>query len=152
MHVGDGIGLASYSDNVFFIGNRGFSGEIGHISFRNGNEKICRCGKKECLECSLSTSVLREHGVEALDAPFEFLCVTAVNLYDPKNLIVGGEAVENMLLSAPEKWKNKIKQGSWMNAPENFIFYRMSDCLTSYGAALGCREELIGFITQYVCS
>ena len=108
--------------------------------------------KKECLECSLSTSVLREHGVEALDAPFEFLCVTAVNLYDPKNLIVGGEAVENMLLSAPEKWKNKIKQGSWMNAPENFIFYRMSDCLTSYGAALGCREELIGFITQYVCS
>ena len=39
-----------------------------------------------------------------------------------------------------------------MNAPENFIFYLMSDCLTSYGAALGCREELIGFITQYVCS
>ena len=151
IHVGDGIGLAAYTGNTFFAGSRGFSGEIGHVPFGSGKSLLCRCGKYGCLECSLSLKVLREQGAEKLETPFEFLCITAVNLYDPENLIVGGEAVEDMLLAAPEKWKARIKQCSWMNAPENIHFYRMHDCLTSYGAALGCRGELIGFITGHVC-
>lgn len=151
IHVGDGIGLAAYSESKFFTGKRGFSGEIGHVPFPDNAALRCRCGKMGCLECSLSLKALEEHGVEALDKPFEFLCVTAVNLFDPEYLVIGGEAVENMLFSLPEKWNERIKNSSWMNAPEKALFYRMCDCLTSYGAALGCRDELIDFITCHVC-
>lgn len=151
IHVGEGIGLAAYSGGKFFTGKRGFSGEIGHVPFGNNSECRCRCGKTGCLECSLSLKVLKEQGAEALDKPFEFLCVTAVNIFDPEYLVIGGETVENMLFSMPEKWDARIKNSSWMNAPEKTLFYRMCDCLTSYGAALGCRDELIDFITCHVC-
>ena len=151
IHVGEGVGLASYSEGKFFTGSRGFSGEIGHIPFAGNPDAVCRCGKKGCLECSLSLSVLHKQGVAALHDPMVFLGVAAVNLYDPEYLVIGGEAVEEMFSVDEEYWKCKLRAGSWLNAPENILFYRMNDCLTSYGAALGCRKELVDMITESVC-
>ena len=143
LHVGEGIGLAAGDNGVFYRGSRGFSGEIGHIPYGSGAGNICRCGKTDCLECSLSLPALRQNGKEALERPLEFLCVTAVNLFDPECLAVGGEAVEEMLSGAKEYWERKISSSSWLNAPQRMLFYKMSDCMGSFGAALGCRSFLI---------
>lgn len=151
IHVGEGIGLAACTQGEFFSGKRGFSGEIGHIPFGSNNSAVCRCGKKGCLECSLSLEALKKYGVSSLAEPFTFLCVTAVNLFDPEYLVVGGEAVEEMIFSNSAHWQQTIRSGAWMQAPENILFYRMDDCLTSFGAALGCRRELVDFITLNVC-
>ena len=144
----NGIGLASYSGEGFFSGSRGFSGEIGHIPYENNSSRICRCGKKGCLECFLSLDVCEKYGAGAIADPFEFLAVTSVNLFDPEYLVAGGEAIEKMLSDAPEIWQKRIKNSTWMNAPEAFLFYRMKDCCPSYGAALGCRSDLITAIVS----
>lgn len=143
LHVENGIGLASYSGEDFFTGNRGFSGEIGHIPYENNSSRVCRCGKKGCLECFLSLDIYEKQGAAAIADPFEFLAVTSVNLFDPEYLVAGGVAIEQMLHREPDAWQSRIRNATWMNAPQSLLFYRMEDCQTSYGAALGCRGDLI---------
>lgn len=149
LHIGKGIGLASCGGDGFFTGSRGFSGEIGHIPYHNGKDMICRCGKTNCLECSLNSGIVQKNGTGAIRKPFEFLTVTAVNLFDPELLAVGGEAVEKMLADDPQKWQDTIRNSAWMDAPHEFLFYQMTDCITSYGAALGCRSSMLDMISAY---
>ncbi|MBE8722360.1 ROK family transcriptional regulator [Sphingobacterium pedocola] len=44
-----GIGLGIISNGTIYMGNDGFSGEMGHIVFVEDGE-LCYCGKRGCLE------------------------------------------------------------------------------------------------------
>ncbi|ALI98456.1 ROK family transcriptional regulator [Rufibacter tibetensis] len=44
-----GIGMGMIINNQLFYGKSGYSGEFGHIPMFQ-NEKMCKCGKKGCLE------------------------------------------------------------------------------------------------------
>ncbi len=52
-----GLGMGMILDGKLYYGKSGFSGEIGHFPFLD-NDKICRCGKKGCLETGASGTAL----------------------------------------------------------------------------------------------
>src|SRR5690606_25453235 len=53
LNLDDGLGMGIMFDGQLYYGKSGFAGEVGHIPFF-GNEIICQCGKKGCLETEAS--------------------------------------------------------------------------------------------------
>lgn len=47
--IGTGIGAGIVCDNDLYRGSKGSAGDIGHISI-DGEEKLCPCGNRGCLE------------------------------------------------------------------------------------------------------
>jgi predicted NBD/HSP70 family sugar kinase len=66
--VGTGIGCGIITDGRIHRGAQGAAGDIGHIHVP-GNEVICRCGNRGCLEAvaggGAMASRLRSQGIEA---------------------------------------------------------------------------------------
>ncbi|MEI5986320.1 MULTISPECIES: ROK family protein [Sphingobacterium] len=58
-----GIGLGIIADGKIYSGKNGFSGEMGHISFKEEGE-LCYCGKRGCLETIVSGSALVKQAKE----------------------------------------------------------------------------------------
>lgn len=157
-HIGEGLGMTVHYDGAYHEGSRGFAGEIGHIPCppAPGFPAVrCACGQTGCLETCLSLrglrmfagkkfgerseTLLKKHSEECYEFLRPYLIqlgVTAVNLYDPKLLIFGGEAVEPFLDGANMLLKD-IQDKSWLHGPEKLLPYRMSECNASLGAALG---------------
>ena len=48
LHLGRGIAIGIVMEGKLYYGKSGFAGEFGHIPFFD-NEKICACGKIQCL-------------------------------------------------------------------------------------------------------
>lgn len=60
VNVSWGIAIGIIINGELYFGNSGFSGEFGHVRAYD-NEKLCRCGKKGCLETEVSgMALLRE--------------------------------------------------------------------------------------------
>jgi predicted NBD/HSP70 family sugar kinase len=55
--VNNGIGAGLLINGQLFQGDNGYAGEIGHVSIP-GNEQVCRCGKRGCLETIASTQAI----------------------------------------------------------------------------------------------
>ncbi|GAA4917525.1 ROK family protein [Mucilaginibacter defluvii] len=62
LNLGWGIGLGMILDNKVFRGHSGLAGEFSHISLVN-NGKICKCGKRGCLETDSSLIAITENAV-----------------------------------------------------------------------------------------
>ncbi|MBC3542080.1 ROK family transcriptional regulator [Rufibacter sediminis] len=62
-----GIGVGMILNNQLFYGKSGYSGEFGHIPLFQ-NEKMCKCGKKGCLETEASGWALVEMFKESMQA------------------------------------------------------------------------------------
>ena len=118
--IGTGIAGAHVVDGVAFAGAHGAAGEIGHIVVRPGGPK-CGCGVQGCLESVASAAAIgrtyaERTGIaataaqvagraaadepaavglwaEAVDALADGLH-TAVTLYDPEVVVVGGGLAE----------------------------------------------------------
>ncbi len=57
INIDHGIGLGMMIGGKLYYGKTGFSGEFGHIPLF-GNEILCHCGKKGCLETEASGNTL----------------------------------------------------------------------------------------------
>ena len=129
-----GIGMGILTDNQHLMGARGFSGEIGHCKFVPGAQDLCNCGQKGCLEAIASgTNVVRQYaertGKRSRD--FSFVDVlerarrgdavalsiferagraigsalsTAISLFDPEIVILGGDLITAEDLMLPIIW------------------------------------------------
>lgn len=146
-----------------------FAGEIGHIqcSDPSGFSAVCcACGKTGCLENYLSlrglkmfagnrfgrfnATLLKKHPAGFYEFLHPYLIqmgVTAVNLFDPKLVILGGETVEPFLGEADFLLED-IRSQSWMSGPDKLITYKMADCDTALGAALGTVNTAIHTISR----
>ncbi len=49
IYAGSGVGAGIVIDGQIFVGERGFSGEIGHCQVQD-NGPLCGCGRRGCLE------------------------------------------------------------------------------------------------------
>lgn len=67
LNLGRGIGVGTMFDGKLYYGKTGFAGEFGHIPLF-GNEIMCHCGKKGCLETEASGIALEKIFVERLKA------------------------------------------------------------------------------------
>ncbi|MBD1428357.1 MULTISPECIES: ROK family protein [Sphingobacterium] len=62
-----GVGLGILINNKIFKGHKGFAGEFSHIPLADSN-KLCRCGKKGCLEVEASLQTAIDYIEERLNA------------------------------------------------------------------------------------
>lgn len=117
-----GIGLGVMVNNVFLTGHSGFAGEIGHIPVMVQG-KLCRCGRRGCLETVASEWALIERVSEGLGRKVDFdevislaqqedklvrselnrLCkylsiavAHVVNLYDPECVFTSGRLFDRL--------------------------------------------------------
>lgn len=142
-HIGDGVGLTACRNGIFDGGAHGFAGEIGHIPYPPGG--------KTCLEQILSLRGLCDCASADTDIAkrWEFLrphllwaCVAALNLFDPEELILGGEAIEGCERFFPELTAS-LQAEAWVDLPRNIRFYKMKDCDTAWGAAFSPLRHLM---------
>lgn len=132
VNIGTGIGGGIISGGKLLRGWKNLAGEIGHMTV-NPDGAVCTCGRKGCLEALASGSYigkkaserlgrtatseevfsLAEQGdqialqvlAEAIDA-LSFAIGSAVNLFNPKRVILGGgvaEAPKELLLEPLRK-------------------------------------------------
>jgi N-acetylglucosamine repressor len=64
--VGEGVGAGIVVDGRLYRGARGAAGEIGHLRL-DGDDILCRCGGRGCLEAVSSDGAVRRYLAEALE-------------------------------------------------------------------------------------
>ncbi|QEH08148.1 allose kinase [Histophilus somni] len=114
VYLGTGMGFSIWNQGKLFIGGHGVAGELGHIPY--GDEHLqCGCGNMGCLETNCSGTALRKwYDKQQANYPLEQLfdraiqekfiqnylikvakaISTAVNLFDPHTLILGGGVID----------------------------------------------------------
>lgn len=104
VNIGDGLSAGVILSDNLVKGNKGFSGEIGHITLHTRGATLCNCGNRGCLEtvCSL-TALLRKIEVEM---PFVDEQDPAKQFYLQRQCIGVRELQE--LLPRNSKYLNKI--------------------------------------------
>ena len=92
VNVSWGLGLGIIVGGQLYYGKSGFSGEFGHIP-AFGNEILCHCGKKGCLETEASGLALHRKFLEKLHSGHSSL-LTQKNGYDPKAPVSLNDIIE----------------------------------------------------------
>lgn len=64
-----GVGCALMSRGRLVIGERFAAGEIGHVRVA-GEGRLCRCGRRDCLECYCSAGAILGEARRRLGSPF----------------------------------------------------------------------------------
>lgn len=70
--LGTGVGSGIVVNGNVVYGYDGFAGELGHVTIRRENGRICGCGKRGCLETYASATGVARSAVEILESTKEF--------------------------------------------------------------------------------
>ena len=92
VNVSWGLGLGIIVGGQLYYGKSGFSGEFGHIP-AFGNEILCHCGKKGCLETEASGLALHRKFLEKLHSGHSSL-LTQKSGYNPNAHISLNDIIE----------------------------------------------------------
>ena len=92
VNVSWGLGLGIIVGGQLYYGKSGFSGEFGHIP-AFGNEILCHCGKKGCLETEASGLALHRKFLEKLHSGHSSL-LTQKSGYNPNAPISLNDIIE----------------------------------------------------------
>jgi len=92
VNVSWGLGLGIIVGGQLYYGKSGFSGEFGHIP-AFGNEILCHCGKKGCLETEASGLALHRKFLEKLHSGHSSL-LTQKSGYNPNDPISLNDIIE----------------------------------------------------------
>ena len=95
VNVSWGLGLGIIVGGQLYYGKSGFSGEFGHIP-AFGNEILCHCGKKGCLETEASGLALHRKFLEKLHSGHSSL-LTQKSGYNPNAPISLNDIIEGAL-------------------------------------------------------
>lgn len=151
-HIGERLGMAVFQNGDFLRGAHGFAGEIGHVpesteageTFENrialGALRAFAQTRKEVFPPAWTT--------ENVEIYFQFLrprlfrlLLTAMNLFDPAEIIIGGEALEPFSLQMAGFFE-ELRRHTWSGGPETFHWYAMDSCNAADGVALGALPGL----------
>lgn len=74
VNIDQGIGSGIFLNGRLFQGDKGSAGEIGHVVVEE-NGKLCRCGRRGCLETVASVSAVLEqlnmHSIDEVEAALQ---------------------------------------------------------------------------------
>ena len=96
-----GIGLGAVVNSRIYRGEKGASGEFGHITI-DPNGPQCRCGKKGCIEAFAGNiAIIREARQAALENRWNFSDPEKITINDVINASKGdSEAIRSILANA----------------------------------------------------
>lgn len=67
VRIGNGVGAAIIVNGSAVHGMHGTAGEFGHVTVDTAADRLCQCGKRGCLEATLSVPQLRDRLDRASD-------------------------------------------------------------------------------------
>lgn len=176
LDLGFGIGCAIFNNGMLHTGASFNAGEIGH-TIVNSNGKICRCGKKGCLETiasgfaivqeyrqrTSSENVINAKQVSELARGGDVIAqdiikesgkylgiatANLINLLNPKHIVVtGGLTKIGDLLLQP--MYDAIKEYAYKDSLDAVKFTNSS--LGEYGGALGAATLSMNAIFEFPC-
>ena len=69
--LGTGVGSGVVCNGQLVYGHDGFAGELGHVTIRRENGRLCGCGRKGCLEAYASATGVARSAREILTSSTE---------------------------------------------------------------------------------
>lgn len=136
--ISNGIGSGIIGHNKLFLGENGFSGEIGHTTV-DADGPLCRCGNNGCLELYVSVPRSSEQITkERLHAICKYLsigCINLINLFNPSHIFLGHKTIklgENFPKLLNESIENRYISRGYNNV--EISFSRLGDKSPIYGA------------------
>lgn len=80
--LGTGVGSGIVSNGQLVYGHDGFAGELGHVTIRREEGRLCGCGKRGCLEIYTSATGVAYTAKEYLTNRKEQSVLRSINLED----------------------------------------------------------------------
>lgn len=65
--LGTGVGSGIVANGQLLYGSNGFAGELGHVTVKRNNGRLCGCGRSGCLECYCSATGVARTAREMLE-------------------------------------------------------------------------------------
>lgn len=65
--LGTGVGSGIVTNGQLLYGSDGFAGELGHVTVKHNNGRLCGCGRSGCLECYCSATGVARTAREMLE-------------------------------------------------------------------------------------
>jgi len=167
LHIGSGISMSIF-DNGLFLGNRGFSGEIGHIPYSFSDRK----GEFQSVESAISMKGLVDFVNESYNAginninelsdelrqderlfnyiytAIKFILIVTTNILDPNTIIIGGSVLEPFYPRLKERVENEIRNFTWAGGPKNIKWYNHDDMYGAYGTILNAGNTIINSVIE----
>ncbi|SIR31790.1 ROK family transcriptional regulator [Halanaerobium kushneri] len=103
--IGTGIGAGIICEDKLYRGSKGCAGDIGHISI-NGEEELCPCGNRGCLEIVAAGPAIAKKAKEAAKKRESDFLLSVLNKKGDITAKDVGEAIKKNDSSAIEIVKN----------------------------------------------
>lgn len=98
--LGTGVGSGIVINGQLVYGHDGFAGELGHVTMRRNNGRLCGCGRTGCLEAYCSATGVARTAREFLsirkdDSLLRNIDVEAITSKDVYDAAIQGDAIAN---------------------------------------------------------
>ena len=127
--LGTGVGSGIVTGGKLLYGSNGFAGELGHVTIRRTNGRLCGCGRKGCLEAYCSATGVARTAREFLTTTTEPSLLRNIRPEDITSLDVSIAATQGDALSRRIYQETGTMLGeacadfAAFSAPEAFIFF-----------------------------
>ncbi len=98
--LGTGVGSGIVINGQLVYGHDGFAGELGHVTMRRNNGRLCGCGRTGCLEAYCSATGVARTAREFLsirkdDSLLRNIDIDAITSKDVYDAAIQGDAIAN---------------------------------------------------------
>lgn len=128
--LGTGVGSGIVSDGKLIRGHHGFGGELGHLTIRHHNARLCNCGKIGCLEAYCSATGVARTAREMLadnpdrDTLLRALDPASITSRDVYEAAIKGDALANEVFTfTGEILGEALAEFHNISDPEAFILF-----------------------------
>ena len=128
--LGTGVGSGIVINGQLVYGHDGFAGELGHVTMKRNNGRLCGCGRTGCLETYCSATGVARTAREFLEARsneesllrnIQIDDITSKDVYDAA--VAGDQLAKDIFNFTGEILGQALADFTAFSAPEAFVIF-----------------------------
>ena len=128
--LGTGVGSGIVINGQLVYGHDGFAGELGHVTMKRNNGRLCGCGRTGCLETYCSATGVARTAREFLEARpndesllrnMQIDDITSKDVYDAA--VAGDQLAKDIFNFTGEILGQALADFTAFSAPEAFVIF-----------------------------
>lgn len=145
--LGTGVGSGIVANGQLLYGCDGFAGELGHVTVRRNNGRLCGCGRTGCLECYCSATGVARTAREMLELGSEpsllrNLEISEITSKDVYDAAVAGDKVAARIFDYTGKVLGE--------AFSNFVTFSAPEAIILFGGLAKSGDFLLRPVRKYM--